>query len=178
MQYQHGQVTQPVVHLRSYVTHTASCVTHPHEDDTMARSRLPQVYENRLILPDEEKNQLLPVIVGSESWYAWLANEQNQSFSLKNRLGTFTARHERKRNGWYWYIYHKRNGKLRKAYLGKTEKITLEHLNAVATTLISQSTIYDWSETYSFLDVDDTARATANPIETREGVLLAPIYAS
>jgi len=144
----------------------------------MARSRLPQVYENRLILPDEEKNQLLPVIVGSESWYAWLANEQNQSFSLKNRLGTFTARHERKRNGWYWYIYHKRNGKLRKAYLGKTEKITLEHLNAVATTLISQSTIYDWSETYSSLEVDDASRVTTDSVDRREGVLVAPIYAS
>ena len=43
----------------------------------MARSRLPLVYDNRLFLPDEEKDQLLPVIVGSESWYSWLANERN-----------------------------------------------------------------------------------------------------
>ena len=89
----------------------------------MARSRLPLVYNNRLFLPDEEKDQLLPVVVGSESWYAWLANEQNQSFSFKNRLGTFTARRERKRHGWYWYIYHKRNGKLRKAYLLKARLV-------------------------------------------------------
>ncbi len=144
----------------------------------MARSRLPLVYDNRLFLPDEEKDQLLPVIVGSESWYAWLANEQNQSFSLKNRLGTFTARRERKRNGWYWYIYHKRNGKLRKAYLGKTEKLTLERLNAVATALVSQSTIYDWSETYSSLEVDAASRVTTDSVDWREGVLVAPIYAS
>jgi len=144
----------------------------------MARSRLPLVYDNRLFLHDEEKNQLLPVIVGSESWYAWLANEQNQSFSLKNRLGTFTARRERKRNGWYWYIYHKRNGKLRKAYLGKTEKLTLERLNAVATALVSQSTIYDWSETYSSLEVDAASRVTTDSVDWREGVLVAPIYAS
>ena len=67
----------------------------------MARSRLSLVYDSRLFLPDEEKDQLPPVVVGSESWYTWLAYEQNQSFSFKNPLGTFTARRERKRNGWY-----------------------------------------------------------------------------
>ena len=144
----------------------------------MARSRLPLVYDNHLFLPDEEKNQLLPVVVGSESWYAWLAHEQNQSFSFKNHLGTFTARRERKRHGWYWYIYHKRNGKLRKAYLGKTEKITLERLNVVSTTLVSQSTINDWSETYTSLEIDDASRATADSADRREGVLVAPIYTS
>ena len=72
-----GQVTQPVVHLMCYVTHTASCVTHPHEDDTMSRSRLPLVYNNRLFLPDEEKDQLPPIAIGSESWYTWLAHEQS-----------------------------------------------------------------------------------------------------
>ena len=81
LQYQHGQVTQPVVHLRCYATHTASCVIHPHEDDTLARSSLPLVYDNRLFLPDHEKDQLLPIVVGSESWYKWLAHEQNQSYS-------------------------------------------------------------------------------------------------
>jgi hypothetical protein len=89
----------------------------------MARSRLPLVYDNRLFLPDEEKDQLPHVVVGSESWYTWLANEQNQSFSFKNYLGTFTARQERKRNGWFWYIYHKHNGKLRKAYLLKARLV-------------------------------------------------------
>jgi IS1 family transposase len=144
----------------------------------MARSRLPLVYNNHLFLSGEEKDQLLPVIVGSVSWYTWLANEQNQSFSFKNNLGTFTARRERKRYGWYWYAYHKRNGKLRKAYLGKTEKITLERLNAVATTLVSQSTINDWSETYSSLEVDVASLVIADSVDRREGVLVAPIYAS
>jgi predicted ATPase/DNA-binding CsgD family transcriptional regulator len=144
----------------------------------MARNRIPLVYDNHLFLPDEEKDQLPPVIVGSESWYAWLANEQNQSFSFKNHLGTFTARRERKRHCWYWYAYHKRNGKLRKAYLGKTEKITLERLNVVSTTLVSQSTINDWSETYASLEVDDASRVTTDSVDKREGVIVAPIYAS
>src|SRR5437899_5420286 len=151
-----------------YVTHTASCVTHQNEDDTMARSRLRLVYDNRLFLPDEEKDQLLSIIVGSESWYAWLAHEQNQSFSFKNHLGTFTGRRERKRHGWYWYFYHKCNGKLRKAYLGKTEKLTLERLNAVATALVNQSTIYDWSETYSSLEVYAASRVTTDSVDWRE----------
>ncbi len=67
---------------------------------------------------------------------------------------------------------------LRKAYLGKTEKLTLERLNAVATALVSQSTIYDWSETYSSLEVDAASRVTTDSVDWREGVLVAPIYAS
>ncbi len=144
----------------------------------MARSRLPLVYNNRLFLADEEKDQLPSIVVGSESWYRWLAHEQNQSFSFKNSLGTFTARRERKRNGWYWYIYHKRNGKLRKGYLGKTEKITLERLNAIAKTLVSLSTVNDWSKTCSPLEVDDASRVTVDFVDRREGVLVAPISAS
>jgi IS1 family transposase len=144
----------------------------------MARSRLPVVFDNRLFLPDGAKDQLLPVVVGSDSWYTWLANEQNQTFSFKSRLGTFTARRERKRHGWYWYAYLKRDGKLHKAYLGKSEKMTLERLNMVATTLVGQSTINDKPETYSSLPGDPTSQVMADPIDGREGVLLAPTNAS
>jgi predicted ATPase/DNA-binding CsgD family transcriptional regulator len=144
----------------------------------MARSRLPVVYDNCLFLPDGAKDQLVSVVVGSDSWYTWLANEQNHSFSFKNLLGTFTARRERKRHGWYWYAYHKRDGKLRKAYLGKTEKITLERLNVVATMLVNQSTISDKPETYTSLPGDHASQVMADPIDGREGVLLTPTYAS
>jgi len=144
----------------------------------MALSHLPVVSDNRLFLPDGAKDQPLSVIVGSDSWYTWLANEQNQSFSFKNHLGTFTARRERKRHGWYWYAYHKRDGKLRKAYLGKSEGITLERLNVVATMLVNQSTISDKPETYTSLPGDHASQVLADPIDEREGVPLTPTYAS
>jgi predicted ATPase/DNA-binding CsgD family transcriptional regulator len=85
-----------------------------------------------------EETERTPVVVGSERWYSWLAEEQNRSFSFRNALGTFTVRRERKRHGWYWYIYRKSSGKLRKAYLGKAEEVTLERLGLVAATLADQ----------------------------------------
>jgi predicted ATPase/DNA-binding CsgD family transcriptional regulator len=104
----------------------------------MTRSRLPSVRGDRLCCPDDAENQLAPVIVGTDAWYAWLTHSHIQSFSFKNQSGTFTARRERKRHGWYWYAYRRRGGKLYKAYLGKNEEMSLERLNAVAEALIGR----------------------------------------
>ena len=103
----------------------------------MTRSRLPSVRSDRLFWPDDEENPLAPVVVGTDVWYDWLANASVQSFSFEGQRGTFTARRERKRHGWYWYAYRKRGGKLSKAYLGKNEDMTLERLNAVAESLMA-----------------------------------------
>ena len=104
----------------------------------MPQKPLPVVSDHLLHMPDMEVNEHTPVVVGSERWYSWLAEEQNRSFSFRNALGTFTVRRERKRHGWYWYIYRKSGGKLRKAYLGKAEEVTLERLGLVAATLVDQ----------------------------------------
>src|SRR5260370_13103309 len=56
--------------------------------------------------------------------------------------GTFTARKEQagnKRGGRYWKAYRRRNGKLHRAYLGKSEELTLERLNAIAAALAGES---------------------------------------
>lgn len=37
------------------------------------------------------------------------------TFAFRSEVGTFTARRERsgyKRGGWYWRVYHKREGRL------------------------------------------------------------------
>jgi hypothetical protein len=104
----------------------------------MAQKRLPLVSDNLLLLLDKGADGYTPVVVGSQRWYTWLADEQNRSFSFRNHLGTFTVRRERKRHGWYWYVYRKCDGKLRKAYLGKAEEVTLERLAAVAATLLDR----------------------------------------
>ena len=115
-----------------------SVVDYPGEENTMPQKALPVVSDHLLHIPDREANVHTPVVVGSEMWYTWLAEEQNRSFSFRNALGTFTVRRERKRHGWYWYIYRKSGGKLRKAYLGKAEELTLERLSLGATTLVAQ----------------------------------------
>ncbi len=105
----------------------------------MRTSRLPLLADNRLFLPDESGATQNVVIVGSDAWYAWLQSETARSFTLKNQLGTFTVRRERKRNGWYWYIYRKQQGKLYKVYLGKAEEISSERLLIVVEELSVRS---------------------------------------
>jgi predicted ATPase/DNA-binding CsgD family transcriptional regulator len=102
----------------------------------MPQKPLPVVADHLLHVPEREANEPTPVVVGSERWYTWLAEEQNRSFSFRNALGTVTVRRERKRHG--WYIYRKSGGKLRKAYLGKAEEVTLERLGLAAATLVDQ----------------------------------------
>jgi predicted ATPase/DNA-binding CsgD family transcriptional regulator len=103
----------------------------------MAGSRLPLVSNDLLLLPGGLGEQQAPVIVGSDAWYTWLASESARSFTFRSQLGTFTARREQKRNGWYWYIYRKQQGKLHKAYLGRANELSLERLTTTAT-LVSQ----------------------------------------
>jgi predicted ATPase/DNA-binding CsgD family transcriptional regulator len=104
----------------------------------MAGSRLPLVSNDLLLLPDRPGEQQAPVIVGSDVWYTWLSSESARSFTFRSQLGTFTARRERKRNGWYWYIYRKHQGKLHKAYLGRAKELSLERLTSVAAILVNQ----------------------------------------
>jgi LuxR family transcriptional regulator, maltose regulon positive regulatory protein len=80
---------------------------------------------------DEHERQIR---VGTPAWYAWL--EEVSTFAFIGSMGTFTARKEPKPHGGaYWKSYRKRDGKLHRAYLGKSEDITLERLNAIAVVL-------------------------------------------
>ncbi len=101
--------------------------------------RLPFVADQSLHLPEELSD---PIVVGSKAWYCWLADEQHHSFAYRNQLGTFTVRRERRRQQGYWYLYHKHEGKLHKAYLGKTEEMTLERLNAVTARVVVQGDLH------------------------------------
>src|SRR5712692_1003440 len=132
----------------------------------MAGHRLPVVSENHLLLPDEGEGQPTSIAVESEAWYHWLAAEQNQSFAFRHALGTFTMRRERKRQGWYWYAYRKQEGSLRKAYLGKTEELTLVRLNQVAATIAARSS-HDplYPETTS---TSDQAAEAGSPSQRRD----------
>ncbi len=71
-----------------------------------------------------------PIPIGSILWFEWLSNAKK--FSFKHPTEGFVAQHEIRRNHLYWYAYKRRNGKLYKAYLGKTKELTLERLQQVA----------------------------------------------
>jgi LuxR family transcriptional regulator, maltose regulon positive regulatory protein len=67
----------------------------------MARNGIPLVSNGRLLLPNAAEDQQYLILVGSDTWYTWLTDEQNRSFSFRAPLDTITVRREQQRNGWY-----------------------------------------------------------------------------
>src|SRR5437667_3968968 len=94
----------------------------------------PTVQGQTLVYRQDGQEQALTV--DTAAWFAWL--ETASTFSFVSEEGTFTARREQaghKRGGWYWKAYRKQHGKLSSTYLGKSEVLTLDRLNAAAQTL-------------------------------------------
>ena len=80
-----------------------------------------------------------PISLASPQWLTWLAN--NKQFKFKGSNGHFSARRETRHGGHYWYAYRRRNGKLNKAYLGKSQEITQVHLERIAAKLAGELTL-------------------------------------
>jgi predicted ATPase/DNA-binding CsgD family transcriptional regulator len=101
---------------------------------------IPVVQDDTLTYHQGGQDERLPV--GTPDWYAWLHTAR--TFAFRGAVGTFTARKEQasnKRGGWYWRAYRKRKGTLHRVYLGKSEELTLDRLNAVAVTLAGQDAV-------------------------------------
>ena len=98
----------------------------------MTRS-IPKARDGALQQYTEGRTSLDPITIGTAAWYNWL--EQHRSFSFETNHTTFTARKEQRPGGWYWYAYRRSQGKLRTAYLGKSEELTLQRLNTTAEAL-------------------------------------------
>jgi LuxR family maltose regulon positive regulatory protein len=108
------------------------------QGDHMARRAIPRVIDDRLVPPASAKQSLQIIEVGSQAWYAWLTEPATRSFAFHSPQGTLTARREQIHSTWYWYAYHSQNGHLHKAYLGKSEDLTLVRLHAAATVLSAE----------------------------------------
>src|SRR5215212_3002162 len=99
----------------------------------MAR-RTPYVADGVLHVPGTRGDP--EIEVDSASWVAWLTDPATRSFSFQSPSGRYTARKEyRSRGGEYWTAYRKHSGRLRKAYLGKAEDLTLNRLDEAAAAL-------------------------------------------
>ncbi len=98
----------------------------------MARA-MAHVRDGTLIVRDGQSDHALQV--GSSAWARWLEEPRTTSFRFEHGTSSFTARKERQRTGWYWYAYRRRGGRLRKAYLGRSRDLTLEHLVKIGTRL-------------------------------------------
>lgn len=80
------------------------------------------------------------------AWFAWLEAATTTSFSypLFDRrcgyiIGFMTVRKERRqRGGAYWSVYRRQGRRLRKIYLGASQRLTQARLEAVAMTLLEE----------------------------------------
>ena len=104
----------------------------------MARHAIPRVIDNHLLPPASADAGFPPIQVGSEAWYAWLGQLTPHSFAFSSPQGTLTARREERHGTWYWYAYRSLSGRLHKAYLGKSEELTLPRLHEVAAVLSAE----------------------------------------
>ena len=99
----------------------------------MQRNNKPAVRIDLLVAGDADANPVDPIRVGSPAWYTWLAD--HQGFIYEGVVGHFTARRELRRGIGYWYGYRRRDGKLSKIYLGKSEELTQESLEQASALL-------------------------------------------
>ena len=94
--------------------------------------RIPHVVDG--VLHAHEPPGVASVVVNSPVWFAWLEDPATRSFSFEGPSGTLTARRERRTGSLegYWTAYRKQGGRLRKVYLGKAAKVTVERLDHAA----------------------------------------------
>src|SRR6266581_8988444 len=126
--------------------------------DHMARHAIPRVIDDYLLSPMNANASFTPIQVGSETWYDWLNEPAPRSFAFSSPQGTLTARREERHSTWYWYAYRSQSGRLHKAYLGKSEELTLPRLHEAATVLSA--------ERATSPELNDTLRSPQPPAAT------------
>jgi predicted ATPase/DNA-binding CsgD family transcriptional regulator len=111
----------------------------------------------------QQDGQQYMLKVGTPEWYAWL--NEFPMFAFRGEYGSFTARKElagNRRGGEYWKAYRTRNRKLHRAYLGKSEALTLERLNEIAFALESETVNVPGHPTRPALDVESLDNRPSN----------------
>src|SRR5258708_33230999 len=100
-----------------------------------ANKNPPLIISGRLYTDDAFTGTL----VDSPTWFVWLTT--GSTFFYQTPHVSFTARREKRRQGYFWYAFRKLNGTLRKRYLGPDAALTAEHLSRVAQTFEPDPTI-------------------------------------
>lgn len=126
----------------------------------MPRTGKPYIRNNLLVIDDAETTGDNRIPIGSQSWYAWLAD--HHGFIYEGRVGHFTARREFRRGIGYWYGYRRRDGKLSKTYLGRSENLTQECLEQASARLAGRLPIEQLSS-----NANPAEAAAPNPHATR-----------
>ena len=104
--------------------------------------RTPRIQDAQLWLP-HQRSALCPV--GSAEWFTWLQTATTFRFLSTQRriiihghgplLAPISLRKEHRRHAAFWYAYRRASGHLLKRYAGRSDDLTLDCLNAIASDL-------------------------------------------
>lgn len=107
--------------------------------------KLPQVREEWLLNPAADGRDLR---LDTAAWFAWLEAPGSRSFSyglFDPRqgwiVGLMTVRKDRRqRGGWYWSVFRRQGGRIRRIYLGGSQQVTAARLAEIAQQLLEEAT--------------------------------------
>ena len=91
---------------------------------------MPLVREGELTFAAAPTGASVPV--GGDEWRQWLSAAETTSFRFEGEDVAFTARRESRRGHAYWYAYRRRGSRLEKVYVGRSDEIDLDRLQAAA----------------------------------------------
>lgn len=82
----------------------------------------------------------------SDAWFAWLEAATTKSFGYglfeRQRgciVGRMTVRKDsRQRGGFYWSVFRRQGGRLRRIYLGRSSEVTRARLEQIAEQLLAE----------------------------------------
>lgn len=79
--------------------------------------------------------------LNSPQWYDWLDSDEAAAFTFDcdHGIKNYRARKEaiKGKSGKFWYAYKRHDGTLRKRYIGKSEELSLEKLEAISYDLLT-----------------------------------------
>src|SRR5260370_29916838 len=81
----------------------------------------------------EQGNPDIPLLPGDdEPWFVWLTS--HTSFSFQGKYGRFSLQKERRSRGGdgYWYAYRRQGKHTVKKYAGRTQDLSITHLEDLA----------------------------------------------
>jgi hypothetical protein len=82
------------------------------------------------------------IVLDTAAWWSWLDEPTSNRFSypvfdptVGYTDGFMTVRKDRRqRGGWYWSVYRRSGGHIRRIYLGRSAALTQDRLEAIAQT--------------------------------------------
>jgi LuxR family maltose regulon positive regulatory protein len=92
-----------------------------------ANKTMSTVIDGTLYTTDENTTGIR---LSEPAWSAWL--EDNSAFYYQHSTGSFSARKQAHRRGYFWYAYKRIDGRLYKRYLGERRNITAGKLVEMA----------------------------------------------